>query len=96
MKTPKKTGDARIDAAITDTVRDLPRVVSCGRIDFLAANVEVAIPHKLGEVPDKFSAFPWSALTVYAPEDSQRKWTKDSIALMSSAIGTATVFVEKL
>lgn len=95
MKRPHKTGDARIDSAIQQTVRDLPRIVPCGRVT-IAGTDEFTVTHGLGETPDFFTYIPWSDLRIYATEVNQSKWTDRLIALTSSAAGTATLFVGKL
>jgi len=96
MKRPKKTGDPNVDAAIQDTVRDLPRLVSCGRVDIVTAGAPFTVPHKLGEVPDLFDYVAWTDLNVFATDTLQAQWTKDTIVLCSSVAGTITLFVGKL
>lgn len=94
MKRPQKSGDARIDTAIQQTVKDLPRVLDCGRVD-IAGTSEFTVAHSLGEVPDFYIANPWSDIRIYATETNQSKWTDRIIVLTSSGAGTATVKVGK-
>lgn len=93
MKTPKKTGDANLDAAMQDSLRDLPRFVSCGRIDVLTANEAFAVPHTLGDVPEFFHYVPWAEGALFAPESVQSQWTEDTVVLVASVAGTFTLYV---
>lgn len=94
MKRPKKTGDQVVDAAIAATVRDLPRVVSCGSIAVTTAPLSVA--HTLGETPDFWIANPQSDVRVFASEASRLTWSPTNITIEASAAGTVTLFVGKL
>lgn len=94
MKRPQATGDARIDAAIRQTVRDLPRVVDCGRVD-IAGTTEFTVTHTLGEVPDFYIVNPWSDVRVFATESNRDKWSSKIIALTASGAGTVTLKVGK-
>ena len=93
MKKPKKTGDARVDAAIADIVRDLPRLVSCGRVDVVTAGEPFVIPHTLGSVPEFFVADRWTAMDITAPETLRTQWTDKQIVLVSDVAGTLTLYV---
>jgi hypothetical protein len=95
MKKPQATGDARIDAAIRQTVRDLPRVYECERTD-ISGTDEFTVRHGLGEVPDFYIINPWSDIRVYATEENRSKWTANLIALTATGSGTATIYVGKL
>jgi hypothetical protein len=94
MKRPTATGDARTDAAIRSTVRDLPRIVECGRVE--TATDAFVVTHKLNEVPDFWIWLPWTDITIFASETLQAQWTKTQIVLAASAAGTGTLFVGKL
>ncbi len=95
MRTPKPTGDARIDAAIRDTVRDLPRIVNCGRVDVVTAGAPIVVQHTLGSVPEFFFVMKWTDVEVTAADDLQRQWTKEAVVVLPSAAVTFTLFVGK-
>lgn len=93
MKTPKSTGDPRVDAAIRDTVRDLPRIVDCGRVDVVTAGEPIVVSHTLGRVPDFIVPNPWQDFNVFFSETLQGQWTDSSVVVVASAAGTFTLFV---
>lgn len=94
MRTPAKTGNAGFDAAIADTVRDLPRVVSCGRVE--TDTIVFTVRHKLGVKPDFYLWNSWTDIRVFASDELQAQWTRDLIVLCASAQGTINLFVGKL
>jgi len=94
MKRPKKTGDQVVDVAIAATVRDLPRVVSCGNI--AATTAPLSVPHTLGETPEFFISNPHANVNVFASEASRLTWSPSNITIEASAAGTVTLFVGKL
>ena len=97
MKTAKKTGMPAVDTAIEDTVRDFIRWVPVGtdggRYYVVTAGAEFSVQHKAGEKPVTIHSHAWQEGQVFATEDNQKKWTKDSVALTASVAGDYTIFV---
>ena len=95
MKAVKKTGDAHVDAVMTDNFRLVPQIVSCGRVDVVTAGAPIVVSHKLGSVPEFFFIMPWSGVEVTAADDLQAQWTKEVVVVLPSAAVTLTLYVGK-
>ena len=97
MRLRRLSRDPDTNSVLRANFRDVPRFISCGRVDVSSAGVEVTIPHKLGEVPDGiYPMIRTAGLTVEVPESSQKKWSIDRVSFVPSATGTIELFVFKL
>lgn len=96
MKTPKQTGDAKVDAAIRDSLRNVPVLYDCGRIDVVTAGEVFPVEHRLGSVPEFIFADKWDQLEVVATEDMRAQWTKDTVVVYASTAGTFRLYVGKM